>query len=205
MQDLPLKRQRLAHIGILLLFAATTHIYAADFRCDGSLVSEGDSKLSVINNCGEPSWIDRWTEETIDLPDTDFEHRIFRINERWVYNLGPRQFIRILTFKDGELYRIETGGRGFTAGTANMACDFGTLNLGSTSAKVESLCGEPDLEEQRYETFSRQVAGRIQQITVTVDEWTYNLGPTRFMRTLTFRNGDLVEIRTGEKGFVDDE
>jgi len=34
-----------------------------------------------------------------------------------------------------------------------------------------------------------------------IDEWTYNLGPTRFMRILTFNNGRLEEVISGSKGF----
>jgi hypothetical protein len=34
-----------------------------------------------------------------------------------------------------------------------------------------------------------------------IDEWTFNLGAARFRRVPTFRNGEFVGIRTGEKGF----
>lgn len=59
-------------------------------RCDGELVTEGDTKLSVRNKCGEPSWVDRWPEEIVKFPDTDFEHRISRHKE---YNSAADQLI----------------------------------------------------------------------------------------------------------------
>jgi hypothetical protein len=59
----------------------------------------------------------------------------------------------------------------------------------------------PDSQEQRYETVTEKIAGGRRQVGVSVDEWTFNLGPTQFMRILTFRNGELVDISTGERGF----
>jgi hypothetical protein len=73
--------------------------------------------------------------------------------------------------------------------------------LGVTSAEVAAQCGEPDVKERHYETITQPITGGRRHISVSVDEWTFNLGPTRFIRTLTFRNGTLVEISTGEKGF----
>jgi hypothetical protein len=171
------------------------------FRCDGELVTEGDTKLSVLNKCGEPSWIDRWPEEIVDFPDTDFEHLVSRINERWMYNPGPTQFLRIITFKDGQVSSIESGSRGFTVVPGIQRCNLDIFSFGTSTAEIAAQCGEPDLKEQHYETITQKIAGGRRQITVSIDKWTFNLGPTRFMRTLTFRNGNLVEIRTGEKGF----
>ena len=36
---------------------------------------------------------------------------------------------------------------------------------------------------------------------ILIEEWTYNLGPTRFIRYLIFENGRLVDIKTGDYGF----
>ena len=188
---------------ILFLFClelvATHSAYA--FRCSGGLISTGDSKLVLLKKCGEPSWIDRWSEYSVEQPDTDFEHSITRINERWIYNLGPTEFIRIITLRDGRVANIETGGRGFTVSPGMQRCDFNSFSLGSTSAEVRAKCGKPDSQEQRYETVTEKIAGGRRQVSVSVDEWTFNLGPTKFMRILTFRNGELVDISTAERGF----
>lgn len=204
MNILGLGTMSLSH-RLLLLFALGLGIVTSQsvfaLRCDGELVSEGDSMLSVLKKCGEPSWVDRWPEEIIDFPDTDIEHRVTRINERWVYNFGPTQFLRIITFRDGEVSRIESGGRGFTVVPGMQRCNFDIFSLGTTSAEVATQCGEPDVKAQHYETVTQKIPSGIRQITITVDQWTFNLGPTHFMRILTFRNGNLVEIRTGEKGF----
>ena len=194
-----------SHRRFVILFLLCLGLVATDsayaFRCGGGLISTGDSKLILLKKCGEPSWVDRWAERTVDQPDTDFEHSITRINERWIYNLGPNQFIRILTLRDGRVVHIETGGRGFTVYPGMQRCDFNSFSLGSTSVEVRAKCGVPDSQEQRYETVTEKIAGGRRQVSVNVDEWTFNLGPTQFMRILTFRNGVLVDISTGERGF----
>ena len=194
-----------SHRRFVILFLLCLGLVATDsayaFRCGGGLISTGDSKLILLKKCGEPSWVDRWAERTVDQPDTDFEHSITRINERWIYNLGPTQFIRIITLRDGRVANIETGGRGFTVSPGMQRCDFNSFSLGSTSAEVRAKCGVPDSQQQRYETVTEKIAGGRRQVSVNVDEWTFNLGPTQFMRILTFRNGVLVDITTGERGF----
>lgn len=186
-------------VAIPLAFMASDD--ASAFRCGTNLVSIGDAKISVLQKCDKPAWIDRWSEEVIDHPDTDVEHRILRINERWVYNPGPNRYVRIVTFVDGHVTNIETGGRGFTPAPGLQRCSFDILSLGTSTAEVAGLCGDPDMKEQRYETVSQPTSSGRRAVSVTIEEWTFNLGPTRFMRILTFRNGNLSEIRTGEHGF----
>ncbi len=88
------------------------------FRCDGNLVSTGDTKLQVLNKCGKPTVKDAWTEERISyyssLPGEE-EHKVFatvRVEE-WTYNFGPRRFMYILRFSDGKLESIKSGDHGY--------------------------------------------------------------------------------------------
>ncbi len=186
---------------VLTLVGAAVSQSAFAFRCDGGLVTEGDSKVSVRAKCGIPTWTDIWREETIELPDTDFERSLVRINERWVYNPGPTKLLRIVTFRDGRVSAIETGGRGFSAIPGTRRCDVNSFALGVTSAEVAAKCGEPDSVERRYETISERIPGGRRKVSVSIEEWTFNLGPSRFIRMLTFRNGELIETKTGERGF----
>jgi hypothetical protein len=106
----------------LLLFNNNT---AADIhlRCQGRLVSIGDTKEEVLNKCGDPDKRDQWEEDhnrTISqIYDYKTEQYIApkRIEqpiqmERWTYYLGVNKFIRYLYFQNGELIKIETGERG---------------------------------------------------------------------------------------------
>jgi hypothetical protein len=37
-------------------------------------------------------------------------------------------------------------------------------------------------------------------VTVMIDEWTYDLGPHRFIRHLIFENGRLIRVWTADRG-----
>lgn len=77
-----------------------------------------------------------------------------------------------------------------------LQCSARLVNRGDTKPEVFSKCGRPTFQDQRTEV-------RLQGstlVTITVDVWTYNNGPRSFLRTLTFENGRLVEIRAGSQG-----
>lgn len=91
-------------------------------RCQGRLVSIGDTKAEVLDKCDHPDKRDQWEEghnRTISqIYDYKTERYIApkRIEqpirmERWTYNMGANKFIRYLYFQNGELIKIETGKR----------------------------------------------------------------------------------------------
>jgi hypothetical protein len=107
-----------------------------------------------------------------------------------------------------------------TAGAAfAFRCGTSLVSEGDTRAVVAHKCGEPDYidswEEERfsrdfrverpYDPRSRSYRSYREPFLVKekvqIDVWTYNLGSTRFTRYLTFENGILAEITTGEKGY----
>lgn len=77
-------------------------------------------------------------------------------------------------------------------------CPDGSLILiNDRISEVRRKCGPPTLAGQRQE---RKGWGYILE-TVEIEEWTYNLGPTSFMLYLTFENGRLTRIESGEYGY----
>ena len=94
---------------------------------------------------------------------------------------------------------------------------------GATKYEVLSKCGEPDYKEVRTEKrikrdfyrdlFSQRFPDQYRQERdlyrdplftveeVVIEEWTYNFGPTKFIRYLLFEDGRLVNISTGDYGF----
>ncbi|GAB6058143.1 DUF2845 domain-containing protein [Desulfonatronum parangueonense] len=78
-------------------------------RCGNELVKTGDSRMVVRNKCGEPHDIVVSTREI----KVGTETTITTVIETWTYNLGPREFLYYLTFKDGKLSTIKTDGYGF--------------------------------------------------------------------------------------------
>jgi hypothetical protein len=106
-----------------------------------------------------------------------------------------------VNFRGSEVLSIKIGGYGFIESDQRQGCNFNTLSLGTSSGEITIKCGEPDLRHTEYETITSKTKNGKLKRAVTIDKWTYNLGPSHFMRILTFRNGEMIDIRTGEKGF----
>jgi hypothetical protein len=94
-----------------------------DGRCSSSDIIEGQSKYRLLRACGEP-----FTRRTLGYVSSVgergtyvgpggkrrrnfFPTEVYR--EEWVYNLGSRQFLRVVTLEDGVVTEVENGARGF--------------------------------------------------------------------------------------------
>jgi hypothetical protein len=95
-------------------------------------------------------------------------------------------------------------------GGAGFRCSGKIISVGNTRDFVLDKCGEPTSIEERTERIARGFKHRYPESheelnyvigEVQVEVWTYNLGRTQFIRYLTFRNGRLVAIETGEYGY----
>ena len=124
---------RLALITLLTL----TVLPAQAMRCGTRLVQEGDTKLEVLNKCGEPTFsegsglIEREDEIAstarlnrklllIGRHQSSFSQTV----ETWHYNCGSQHFARVLTFIGPYLERIETVDRGVgTGGCKQLPAD----------------------------------------------------------------------------------
>jgi len=98
-------------------------------------------------------------------------------------------------------------------------CGTSLVSEGDTRAEVAHKCGDPDyIDSWEEERISRDFRGErsydprtrsyrynrepfLVKEKVKIDVWTYNLGATEFTRYLTFENGILTEITTGDKGY----
>jgi hypothetical protein len=69
----------------------------SSLECDGGTVSQGDSEDSVRDKCGDPQKV---TQEDADSPII------------WFYNFGPSEFVNYVSFTNGIVERIQTGGYG---------------------------------------------------------------------------------------------
>jgi hypothetical protein len=83
---------------------------------------------------------------------------------------------------------------------------------GDHMLEVQNKCGQPDFVAQRVE--KRKVKAKVRQwvgdheeevseeqvVEVTVDEWTYDLGPQKFIRYVDFENGRVIRVTTGAYG-----
>lgn len=108
-----------------------------------------------------------------------------------------------------------------------LRCAGKVINPGMISAEVLDSCGKPTwVDERQEERFSRNCRDPIFEPypdddaryeeheyiyrgkrfvgckkIVTIEEWFYNFGPSRFTQTLIFENSRLVHIRQGGYGY----
>lgn len=95
-------------VGLLLV----CHVGSAyALRCGTALVAEGDHKIDVLQKCGDPVSIDTRTAYKV-IQKHHKHHAVQRelvipiTIEEWIYNFGPRQFMRWLRFENGRLVKI---------------------------------------------------------------------------------------------------
>jgi hypothetical protein len=96
---------------------------------------------------------------------------------------------------------------------SGFRCQTGRLvSLGDRAGEVLDRCGEPDAVTQRVERrkvkhyFTRWV-GNVQEsvveeheIEVPIEEWTYDLGRHALVRYVSFENGYVIHVATGDYG-----
>jgi hypothetical protein len=123
-----IKHKRLQGTSLLLSLICVLlfqNNVAADsyLRCQGRLVSIGDTKAAVLGKCDHPDKREQWEEEHNGTIAQIYDYKTERYiapkqikqpiqMERWTYMLGSNKFIRYLYFQNGELIKIETGERG---------------------------------------------------------------------------------------------
>ncbi len=113
-------------LAALLLWPAP-EATAAALRCGARLITEGDPRTKLLEECGPPSEVSSWQEERweeFDGPPSPRLHREFERRrgvygvrrivqvEQWIYNWGPSRFIDVVRIEDGFVRRIQSGGYG---------------------------------------------------------------------------------------------
>ncbi len=81
-----------------------------------------------------------------------------------------------------------------------MRCGTRLIAKGDHVSKILRYCGEPDFTQSRYA--QRPYYNRYGHVFYTglfeevrIEEWTYNLGPSKLMRVVTMENGIVRDIR----------
>jgi hypothetical protein len=84
----------------------------------------------------------------------------------------------------------------FAAYADETAC--ARISEGMTSLEVLDRCGQPGVVDSREEEWHAEDGTPLQ--VDTVERWTYDLGPQRFVRIFSLRNGLVTRIGTGGYG-----
>jgi len=194
---------------------------ADSIRCEGGIVSSGDSKLDLLGKCGPPSLRESKLTERERLagggPSSLLQSSRVAVEvERWTYDFGPRQFLQVVTVEAGEVRAVERGSYGSEAGRSpgpgpgaipRAACEPVGFGEGLTSYEVLTRCGPPATRDQKLVTRSvarTDPSGQpvlTESETYAVELWTYDFGPQVLTRRLEFRDGRLVRVETGSYGY----
>jgi len=90
----------------------------------------------------------------------------------------------------------------FNAYADSFSCAGGIVSTDDSSYDVLSKCGQPDFIESHQEEVGQRFDDTMRRVYITVEEWTYNLGPSQLIRIVILKNGKVAEIRTGSYGTI---
>lgn len=89
-----------------------------------------------------------------------------------------------------------------------MSCQRGIVSVGDSRLDLLGKCGSPTFTEarldQRSEWVGDRVQGSVRTVTITVEIWTYDLGPARLVQYAKIEAGKVVNVRTGGYGRAKD-
>jgi hypothetical protein len=93
------------------------------------------------------------------------------------------------------------------AGIANaesLRCKGDIVDIGDTKAEVIVKCGQPELIDSFCEKSAKKIRQQDGSLTLVescenVDIWTYNPGKGQFWTNLYFAEGQLREMRYGDR------
>lgn len=161
-------------------------------RCDGSIIEAGDLQSKVLAKCGEPTDRVERKEYTV-------------VHSRYITDSHGRYLLDryVLDFTDPNLYKMEQDL--LVRHVHDHSHFMGPFDRDETRTSFR----EPGRSVRRV--LMRSLPGGLSRYRVSwhcsvtredqVSEWVYNLGPTRFIRVLTFRNGRLLRIEMMGYGY----
>jgi hypothetical protein len=91
-------RHVIVMIVAVFMFASAVCFADSGMTCGTNIVSVGDLKPTILAKCGTP-----FMKGDLGGGGT---------RERWIYNFGSSEFMKILTFDGDQLEKIEDGEKG---------------------------------------------------------------------------------------------
>ncbi len=182
-------------IAIFLLLASPP---AFAMRCGTRIVNEGTQDFQVRDRCGEPFYADTYyATEVFGLRGPVEAYRDVQYDV-WYYNFGPHNLMRRFVFRDGVLAREETLGYGVNqiGDDCNANRDYRGVSVGELVAR----CGEPASRRTNYDTLVHQpVPGYARYRDQRREQWIYDFGENRFLRSFLLIDGRVEDIDNIER------
>lgn len=107
---------------VALIFAGTSSIVSAQsLSCNGTLVSKGDSPVSLLQKCGEPIYRQQICLSMLQLgwvvtpfqpgsPNAILASQCVPMEE-WTYDRGPGTFMGVVRIYNGSIESVRDGDR----------------------------------------------------------------------------------------------
>lgn len=171
-------------LGVVLLMSAVPPAFA--WRCDRGMVNIGDRASVVRNKCGKPDFI---------YSDTGVYRRghLTSIDERWYYNYGPNQLLRVLRLHKGVLWEIATPAYGFNISAHR--CTPQDIRLGMSAYELITRCGKPRSKRERSTHPGSGRRGRSGgQVASHAQLWTYDFGPAYLLQQVTISDAQVQSL-----------
>ncbi len=205
---------------LLLIVAAVTAPTLADasIRCDGRVLTVGASALELEVHCGPPDL--RETRPVlrsvgvegprlglvganrggpapvvIGPPTVRVEKTVRELVESWMYKGRKGDLGRVVTVERGAVTAIET----LRPFDEDPGCERGLIGPGLRLVEVFSTCGAPTQRSTWEEEDTVELGGIARRQLSVFERWAYHPGPGRFVRELLFRDGRLIDVKTGRK------
>jgi hypothetical protein len=168
----------------VVFFCVSASAYSLGLRCGNRIVGTGMISAQVRNACGSPFWADNYVSlEILGAGGPVEEQR--EVNwEVWYYNFGSSMFMQRLSFRDGQLQKVEALGYGVDE--IGTACVRPIASRGLTSGELVARCGEPSSRQRSEGAFVRRVPGALFANEDRREEWLYDDGSgylTRYFLT----------------------
>lgn len=191
-----MKGKRLVGGMVVAALLLGTGSLALAMRCGSKVVSIGDSKGEVAAKCGEPTFSEVVAAVTDRSAGEGAVGEITETIEHWSYRQESGSLLKTLYFRGDRLERIEDGDR--IEGPGALRTTTFIPEPGATQAEILQQYGEP-LRRDLVGIVRLESAGGAGIKEEKVERWTYDLGPGRFLKLLTFEGGLLIRVEDGER------
>jgi hypothetical protein len=164
---------------MLLLVASP----AMAWSCRHGFAQSGDTRAEVRQKCGAPDFI---------YPDKS-RGGSQAADERWYYNPGSGQLLRVLRFQRGVLADITTAGYGFKPATRR--CTPADIRYGMSVYELAARCGKP--KNKRMVAASGHGGKHARGIHAARTEiWTYDFGAQYLLHKVTLVDAQVNSVET---------
>lgn len=179
-------------IAVMLVLASPA---AQALRCGNRVVNEGARDFQVRDRCGAPFWSESWIGVDIVGRDSPLESQREVQWSVWYYNFGANSLMQRMVFRDGNLERSETLGRGVRE--IGDSCRANMNFTGLSSGELVARCGEPAARREAHDSVVYRPGPSIENWREQRrEEWTYDFGDSSLLRVIHLLNGQVTGVDT---------